>query len=246
MPVAFFVDSIDLLDPAVSTKPVCLTCSAMNDAVGALLGIRLGNRTMSLVQLFRPLDTSAPTVPSELYMKAKCVDSDGDGDTDWCGPDGTPIMGTSTNHVGDGQVCDAIVPNSMKPGPLAEANIPGDPCVISSVMPTLQIEVALDANAPPECTLTFIDAMVAGEYDDPVAPSVLRNSLFRAFLSDDNAKACTIDNTLLCGGPQTLYDILYNSGAGDCGDNTDRDTHKGKDGWWFYANVTAKRVEWRE
>jgi len=155
-----------------------------------------------------------------------------------------PELYSATNHVGDAHVCDNYIADTMPPTSEAIRNMPSDPCFVTSPVPSIELEVTLADGSPPVCTLTLIDAQIVGRYDDATAPTRLDDGMVRAFLTEDNAKACVVNQAMMCGGGQSLYQIF--DAADGCGNDADRDIRNGKAGWWFYANLTAERVEWSE
>jgi len=200
---------------------------------------------MNLALVLRPLDVAAARSDAHFYTDLACADSN-DDDVAECSPAETPPIPTSLlNHSAGAARCDVVVAGTTN-DEYVLPRVPSGPCFVSDPMPQIELTMTLeqdDGSELPICTLTLVDARIAGGYNDATIPDRIEG-LLRAFLTDANAQKCVVPkNSLLCESPKNLYDILREE-EDACGDDADRDVRDGVGGWWFYINYAATRAHW--
>lgn len=82
------------------------------------------------------------------------------------------------------------------------------------------------------------DAQVAASYSGTPASS-LSNGLLRGFITQADAEATILPDTLPVVGGRSLASVLR-GGAGSCARGSDQDMHPTHGvGWWFFLNFPA-------
>ena len=74
------------------------------------------------------------------------------------------------------------------------------------------------------------------------------DGVIRGFLTEATADATVIPLSLPLVGGKKLSIMLPGgtpTGTKNCALHDDRDTYNGQEGWWFYVNFTAVRVDWQ-
>lgn len=106
------------------------------------------------------------------------------------------------------------------------------------------------ASTPQDMTLTLPfgtiqlrDAQFGATF--AVDPNSHENGLMRGFLSEADADAILLPADFPLVGGQPLSSLLP-GGTNNCAVHSDKDTHKGVTGWWFYFNYVAYRSTWEE
>ncbi|MCA9610390.1 MAG: DUF4215 domain-containing protein [Myxococcales bacterium] len=261
-PTAFRVVTARLISPRIVAQIPLGGCqditdncvrvfgSCANDGVNTLLQTAIdpmsagGDYSLHIVELFRPLNTAAATMPTEVHLNPVCAE----GATDSCGPDTTMpdiVMGTAMNMATG--ACYMPDPNEVNdPGGTAyspTANTVGGPCY-TAALPTLTITISGIA-------IPLSDATVSATYAGGSPPNRLVSGIVTGFLSEADARAVTLPTTLPVIGGDPLYQHLQAGGATGSGCNVggrraedDRDMNGGTNGFRFFLNFTGEMVTW--
>lgn len=236
---AFRVSDIDLRDPHVFYN-FGVGCVDFTDT--GILGFSFNGSLQTSVQTdgngdgfldsstvveFFPLDTSQST--NLLHGgKARCTapmatttctavlvpDLAGNGPIQTSGQCLAPVAGTTRPYN----------PAITAPGPTCFASVVDD--------------VTLEFGGIP---ITLRDAQVAATFSGAPIDRLV-NGLLRGFLTEADANNTLIPATYPVIGGQPLSRLLP-GGTGNCALHSDKDTHAGAPGWWFYFNFVADDVQ---
>ena len=234
---AFRMNTLVLRDPHVFARVVlCIdgTALAVNNPLQDSLTMDLDSPPDGLLDLsptlvFRGLSqTSNAMMPVDLHF----ADCTAPASSTTCAPSTTaPISATATNLPSG--ACLGVLPGTVRP--YSPAVTPSaQPCFVSSAT-TVTIELS-------GIPITLRDAQIAATYVGAPATSMV-NGLLRGFITETDANATILPANLQFVGGQPLSSVLP-GGAGNCSSTSDKDTHGGLSGWWFYLNFTAARVPW--
>lgn len=244
-PTAFRFNTLALRDPHAFASVIgCndITNSLFGQAINEQLTTNItmdtdsdGFLELSPVVVFRPLNQSAATSPIELQF-ANCT---------------APMSSTTCAHDPTSQVVPLTATNMTSGtclGTIAGTVRPYNPAVTVTTAPangacfvsnTSTITFTL---AGVDITLT--DAQIAAAYQGNPATGVT-NGLLRGFLSETAANAIFLPDDLPVVGGSSLGSLLR-GGTGNCMSGSDKDTHNGVMGWWFYLNFTATVRPWTD
>lgn len=236
LPTAFRIHDAELVDPHIRAE-TGLTCGC-ND-VTALINSEIQNSIDSydanFLEVFRPLDLSETTNRMDFYPGADCDDADNDGVAE-CSPGGSSsTQTTATNVVGGGGDCFTAQSSRINSNYTAP-NEPSDPC-----FSTGRQDVTVDLIG---CSIQLEDTLISANYSSNSSPTELNDGVLTGFLSESEARSCSISNPLLCNSPTNLYKILDDTNG--CGQSADKDTNGSKSGWWFYINFSSDEAEWTQ
>ncbi|MCB1560054.1 MAG: hypothetical protein KDI75_02970 [Xanthomonadales bacterium] len=84
-------------------------------------------------------------------------------------------------------------------------------------------------------------AQVAASFDGNPADGLV-NGLMRGFISEADADTLLLPDSFPLVGGQPLSSLLP-GGSGNCATHDDRDVVQAEDGWWFYLNFSAARLD---
>lgn len=236
LPTAFRIHDAELVDPHIYAE-TGFTCGC-ND-VTALINTEVQNTIDSydanFLKVFRPLDLSETTNRMDFYPEADCDDADNDGVAE-CSPGGSSsTQTTATNIVGGGGDCFTAQSSRLNSN-YTDPNEPSDPC-----FSTDRHDVTVDFIG---CSIKLEDTLISANYSSNSSPTELNDGVLTGFLSENEARSCTISNQLLCNSPTTLYEILDD--GNNCGQSADKDTNGSTSGWWFYLNFSSDEAEWTQ
>ncbi len=147
-----------------------------------------------------------------------------------CWPIETPIFADDVLLDADATCLDAL-PGTTRPyAPAIAATPPA--CFVG---PPTDLTLNLDGIVIP-----LRDARIAARFDGAPAGQLL-DGLLRGFITEADANATLLPASYPLVGGQPLS-LLLPGGTGNCAAYSDQDTH-GVQGWWFYFNFHAVRVE---
>jgi cysteine-rich repeat protein len=243
LPTAFRFSDLDLRDPHVFVS--VLTCNDLTD--NTLFGFSVNSQLQTTIQtdggdadtfldlsptlVFRPFSQTAATMPVELHF-ANCT---APMSSTSCTPGGAMVVtGTATNMTTG--TCLAPVPGTTRPYMPAITSTTA-PCFVTN-----PVMVTIDIGGIP---ITLRDAQVAAHYVGNPATS-MTNGLLRGFISEADADATIIPDSIPVVGGEPLSSLLA-GGNGSCQTMfSDKDINNGVVGWWFYLNFPATRVPWTD
>lgn len=226
-PTAFRITSLTMRDPHMFTR--FFICADVTGQVNTAISDAVtmdddgdGLLDLSILNVFSPLDQAAAMTPLDIVF-ADCTTP-----TAGCTPDGTaPIRSTANNQAAG--ICLEPVPGTTDWGPITNST---GPCYVSDTE-TLTLNLG-------GIDIVLQDAEVAGTYSGTPATRIV-NGLIIGFLSEADAEATTLPDTLAVVGGMQLSAILP-GGMGNCSRTDARDTLRGTQGWWFYLNFEADVV----
>lgn len=232
-PTAFRATSMELVDPHLYAQ--VLGCMDITDTANGEFQNAIDDYSLNLVDVFRPLEPSMATTPTELVPDAMCEM----GSPDSCtrDPSAEVVMTTANNEM-SGTTCYSADPSTLTDG-YASPNSPAGPCFSTEPQSVTLTLGGID--------LTLQDTQVAAEYSG-AGPDRLVNGVLVGFLSVADAMATTLPSDLPLVGGDTLYEHLAHGGApgSSCSDNDDSDMNGGTEGFWFYVSFEAQTVAWTE
>jgi hypothetical protein len=130
--------------------------------------------------------------------------------------------------------CLGTLPGTLTAMYSPEVATPSGPCFVSD---TETITITLSG-----IPITLSDAQVAATYSGNPATQLV-NGLVRGFISEADADATILPDTLPVVGGQPLSAVLP-GGTDNCAGHSDMDSNGGTAGWWFYLNFTAGPATW--
>lgn len=86
------------------------------------------------------------------------------------------------------------------------------------------------------------DPRIGASRRDSPTPG-LGSGLLSGFVTEAAANALIVEVPIF---GQVPLSSLLPGGSGNCASHSDKDTHEGQSGWWFYFNFTASEVPWQE
>jgi hypothetical protein len=233
-PSAFRFDTAALVDPHVfltNTDGTKTDLTSLANQVFAELNTKDqfngqaqqgtdGNLDLSILGIFRPLDTQAESVPAELTV-ANCK---APLPTTGCTPANQNLAFSAkvTNKNGNCFQPYAGTTGGYSPAP----NNPGGRCFTSA---TADITLPLLAGI----SIPFKQGTVAASYDS-AQPTKLSNGVISAFLTEEQAQNIKFPTTIPLLGGQPIS-VLFKAEDMD-------QLSSGQKGWWLYFNFTAVLV----
>ncbi len=245
---AFRMSDLDLRDPHVYVSVIGCTDVTDNPLGGFAVNPQIqtniqtdddgdGVLDLSPTIVFRPLAQGSPGQLMEFHF-ARCT-------TPFASPSCRqgvmpPVSAQSTNMAAG--MCLAPVPGTVHVAPP-----PYSPAITST-------SASCFVSAPVSLTITLSgiavplrDARLAATYSGNPAQTIL-NGLLIGFITEADANATLLPATLpLIGGKPLSFLLPGGDPPGpdrNCATFSDKDTHNGMMGWWFYLNYAAPRVTW--
>ena len=213
----------------MSTFPDAITDDVDGDGIADL----------NIINVFKPLDPAVTTHPFELVF----------GD---CLPSADPAMTSCEANPTTGRIpltitdmasgeCLGVVPDSVTESYGTPPATPQGPCFFSDEFTG---DVALGS-----LTIPLQGAQVAATYSGDPADGLI-DGLIRGFVSETDAEAALIPDTVILIGGRSLHDVLAGGiepascdvGMTPIGDDRDVGPDSTTAGWWFYVNFTAAAV----
>lgn len=267
-PTAYRVTSGRVISPhAVFGIPLILTCSDLTDTgvtVGSTMVDSLNTGLMSsidsmslnIVDVFRPLDSTAAMSNDEIYVNAACS-----GTPTSCGPAATgssSAMTVATNHATG--TCFVPTAADVNPHCAGGGTCTGGYAAVSTISATCfdnaerDITVVLTVGGNP-VTVPLHHARLDANYS---SATTLTPGVIVGWISAREAADVVVMVPML--GNRRLYNFLQAGGArqadstgamqnSSCNLNggaveDDRDVVGGVQGFWFFLNVGLTRVTW--
>lgn len=152
-----------------------------------------------------------------------------------CTADPADVIPSAFTNMATG-TCLGLLANTVRPyGPAVIQ--PGGPCFVSDTE-----TITLELGGIP---ITLSDARIAATWSGS-PPDQLLNGLVRGFISEADADATILPESLAIIGGQPLSSILP-GGTDNCAAHSDMDTGPNNEpGWYFYLNFTAVDVPYTE
>ena len=239
-PVAFRINDLDLRDPHFFVS--FLGCRDVTDT--PLAGFSFNGELQTGLQtdgnadglldysptiLFRAFDQDGGTQPVEFYDNPNCT---------------SPLLGTTCSRTGTADITTIATRRAIGQclSPLAGTTRPYSPAITSPSGPcfvTNPASLTIDIAGVP---LTLSSARIGATWVDSPAGS-MTNGLISGFVSVTQANSTILPSTLPLMGGQPLSQLLP-GGANNCAAHSDRDVANAVQGWWFYWNFTATKVNW--
>jgi cysteine-rich repeat protein len=268
MPTGFRVTSLRLISPRITAQIPLGGCqditdncpmvfgSCASDSVNTLLAtalrpmsVMMGDYSLHIVNLFRPLNPAAATTPGELHLNAACMEAP---TPDSCGPDPMPdtIMASLNNQSSGTCFMPVAADVNTRAGTPATymptANTVSAPCFVSD---PVSLTVSIGGIMIP-----LEDARVAATYTG-TPPNRLVSGIVVGFLSEAAAVATTLPTSLPVVGGDPLYEHLQAGNrtvmgtADGCNvsggaHEDDADMNGSVSGFWFFLNFEAERITW--
>ncbi len=126
--------------------------------------------------------------------------------------------------------------------PLAGTVRPYDPPVQPAIGPCVSADATGIDLGLGDIAKLLRDPQVAASRRDSPTPG-LGNGLLSGFITEATANALMVELPIV--GTVPLSSLLP-GGSGNCASHSDKDTHEGEPGWWFYFNFAASEVPWQE
>jgi hypothetical protein len=238
--VAFRFSDIDLRDPhgfvslvgCRDVTPEGAWGFSINDDFQTKLtsdGDSDGALDLSPTVVFRSFSQTAATQPVEFHY-ARCTTP---ATSTTCRPAMTSIISSATNMTT--AQCLTFIPGTVRPYVPAITSTSA-PCFVTD--PRVMTVPLFGANVP------LRDARIAARYVGSPA-GTLTNGLFLGFLAQADADLIVIPSSYALVGGQRLSSVLP-GGTSNCASFSDKDTHGGVPGWWFYFNFDASRITWSD
>ena len=239
-PVAFRINDLDLRDPHFFVS--FLGCRDVTDT--PLVGFSVNGELQTDLQtdgnsdglldysptiLFRAFDQDGGTQPVEFYGNPNCT---------------SPLVGTTCSRIGTADITTIATRQAIGQclSPLPGTTHPYNPAIISPSGPcfftnpaSLTIEIA-------GIPLTLSSARIGATWVGSPAGS-MANGLISGFVSVTQANSTILPSSLPLVGGQPLSRLLP-GGTNNCAQYSDRDDANAVQGWWFYWNFTATKVNW--
>lgn len=238
-PVAFRINDLDLRDPHFFVS--FLGCRDVTDT--SLVGYSFNGELQAGLQtdgnsdglldysptiLFRAFDQDGGTQPVEFYDNPNCT---------------TPLAGTTCSRIGTADITTIATQRAIGQclSPLPGTTRPYSPAIISPSGPcfvTNPASLTLEIAGIP---LTLSSARIGATWVGSPAES-MTNGLISGFVSVTQANSTILPSSLPLVGGHPLSRLLP-GGTNNCAQLSDRDTNVVQ-GWWFYWNFTATKVNW--
>ncbi|MFN0249388.1 MAG: DUF4215 domain-containing protein [Kofleriaceae bacterium] len=247
-PTAFRFQTLALRDPHAFATVIIGCSDITNSLAGQAInqqfttnlttdGDNDGFLDLSPVVIFRPLDQTPAVMPPIELQFANCTGPNPATTTCAHDPGSEVVSLTATNQT-SGE-CLGIIPNTVRPynPPVTVTTAPtGGACFVSTESAVTFTLAGVN--------ITLTDAQVAAAYSGNPATG-LSNGLLRGFLSEASANQVFLPANLPIVGGRSLGSLLR-GGTGNCQSGSDKDTHEGVIGWWFYLNFTAAARPWSD
>ncbi len=235
---AFRISDMDLRDPHVFIN--FIGCRDITDT--PLVGFAVNPQIQTAIQTdgdgdglldlstlieFFPLDQALTTSPITV------------GSADCSSPIGSTTCGSLNTveligiaNLSSAAQCLSFIPNTIF-GYTPSIISSGSPCFVSPLgnitIDISGIQIPL-RNAQLAATLVSLPA------------DTMTNGLMRGFVTEAVANNIIIPNTVPLVGSQPLSSVLP-GGTNNCAPHDDKDIDNGEQGWWFYLNFSANRVQ---
>jgi hypothetical protein len=149
--------------------------------------------------------------------------------------DPADVIASTFTNMSTGS-CLGTLPNTVRPYSPAVTQ-PQGPCFVSDAE-TISISIG-------DIPITLSNARIAARWSGS-PPNQLLNGLIRGFISETDADATILPDSLPVVGGQTLSSILP-GGTGNCAGHSDMDVGPDNEpGWYFYLNFGAAAVPYTE
>ncbi len=271
-PTGFRLTSLKIVSPRITVVPFIGCADATENKVAGMFSVNaslaqalspttvttsygdVGTYSLHIVDLFRPLNTTAMTTPNDLQTNPTCVD----GTPDTCTPAAVPdvVMSIANNRTTGTCFTPVAAEVNTRAGTPATytpaVNTVSAPC-FSTDPRTLTINVSGIA-------IPLTDAQIHATYAGGAPPTTLVSGVVRGFLSERAAADILLPATLPLVGGTSLYTHLQaanrtttNTAGMTIGDGCnisggtnedDADMNGTTRGFWFFLNFTAERVNW--
>ena len=149
-------------------------------------------------------------------------------------------MGTTVSYVGTnspaGMTCYTPDPSLYN---YSAPNTASGPCFLTD-----QHDFLINVSG---VLIPLQDARVAATYAGGVPPTQLVSGVIVGFLSEADARAAIIPDSVSAIGGDTLYEHLADGEAGgsSCSSRDDSAMYMGQNGFWFFLNFTSEVADWR-
>lgn len=236
---AFKFTDLDLRDPHVTTfivgcndvTPHGALFFSVNDELQTSINTDDdGDGLLDLAPtvVFRNFNQTATTQPVEIHF-ANCTAPES---STTCTAGTQPAVNATATFMNAGQ-CLTFLSGTVRPySPAVTAT--SSPCMVTNA-----VTVTINLSGIP---IVLTDARIAMTYVGNPA-SATANGLLMGFISEATADATIIPASFPIIGGEPLSSILP-GGDGNCARDSDKDTHNGVMGWWFYLNFPTRRVTW--
>jgi cysteine-rich repeat protein len=258
-PTAFRVVELKLVDPHIWVSVPLLGCRditdngllgnpSVNDQFAASLNDNApqdGTFDFNMLTVFRPLQLAQPSGPVDLVLGTCTTTAPTTMSQSQCsvGATGTSQSSTASNQSSGTcyQADSTTLTNSPKNYP--DPNVVTSPCFVTSPSTTTVNVGGL--------VLTLNASRIAAQYSPAGSPTGLIQGVLSGFISEADAKATLFPSSIPLLGNQPLYKALADAkrSGSSCATHSDRDVGKGpngEDGFWFYLNFTAQKVQWSD
>jgi hypothetical protein len=232
-PTAFRITDAELADPGVFVE--LGGCADVTSVLNNMLAERLGQDKdgdgaldLTLLDVFRPLDPSAPSSPVDVGPGSCAGPAPGHG----CTLDAAKKVSTQAAQKTSGTCL----------GPLSGTTAPGAP-VNTATAPCYATD-AIDLSL----SLGGIDLdLKAARVGARFGSGALDQGLARGFISEADADALLLPDDLPLVGGQPLSSVLP-GGTGSCqtADGRDIGPDGATRGWYFYLDFSAQAVEFTD
>jgi cysteine-rich repeat protein len=149
--------------------------------------------------------------------------------------DPADVIASTFTNMSTG-TCLGTLPNTVRPYSPAVIQ-PAGPCFLSDAE-TITLDIG-------DIPITLSDARIAATWSGS-PPDQLLNGLVRGFISEEDADATILPDSLAVVGGQPLSSILP-GGTGNCAGHSDMDTGPNNEpGWYFYLNFSAVAAPYTE
>lgn len=236
-PTAFRFDTLALRDPHAFTQ-VFIFCADITGQLNDQFTANIDNdedddgfRDLSPTVVFRPLTQAATaSTPAAIHFAA-CTDAT----PMMCSPGSAPAIPVTATNQSTG-TCLGPIANTTRglySPPVTSATAP--------CFATNEADVTINLGG---VMIPLTDARVGATYVGNPA-GTLTNGLLRGFITEAAANNVILPMDLAVVGGKRLSELLA-GGMGNCQSFSDKDTHEGAPGWWFYLNFGATRRSWTD
>jgi cysteine-rich repeat protein len=235
-PTAFRMVTLDLMDPHIYIS--LFGCRDVTDSpilgfsVNGELQSNVDDYTINYLTVHRPLSLTG-TNPLDV-VDGECIA--GTPASCQVGTMGVAYPTTGNNRAA-GMTCYTADPTTLTAS-YPDPSTPTGPCFVTDPR-----NIVITISGTP---IPLSDARVAATYTGGVPPTMLASGVISGFVSEADARAARLADTLPLIGGDTLFQHLAAGGASgsSCASGDDRDTYGGVVGFWFYINFTASQVTW--
>jgi hypothetical protein len=232
-PTALRITDAELADPGVFVE--LGGCADVTSVLNNMLSDRLdkdddgdGNLDLTLMNVFRPLDPSAPTAAVDVGPGTCAAPAPGTG----CTLDADRKVTTEAAQRASG-TCLGPISGTTTPG--APVNTATGPCYATGA---IDLSISLGG-----IDLDLAAARVGARFGS----AAVDQGLARGFISEAEAEALLLPDDLPLVGGQPLSSVLP-GGAGSCqtADGRDIGPDGATRGWYFYINFSAQAVDFTD